>query len=881
MKKKSITLIATHINADLDGLASMLAGQKLYPDSKIVFHHEGEKILRRFFIQSLSYLFNMVPLKDIEKYEIEKLVLVDTRQKSRLGELANIIDFENIRIDIYDHHERTDSDIKGDVDVYEKTGATATIMTNILIRENIHITPEEATVLSLGIYEDTNSFSFDSTTGKDLKAAGYLRDMGADTETVSNILSKEISPDQLTLLNDMVESSEFYSINNLNILVSSVSRDKFIPDLGFLTHKLNKMEACDALFVAARMEGKIFLVARSNSPELDIGKIMHPLDGGGHAFAGSATIKGITLAQLKDRLLFEIKKYLKANFNAKDLMSSPPVTISYKKTIDEASVILTKYNINALLVIDEDNNVQGIISRQLVEKAKSHFINKISVKEYMTTDFTEVDENAPVSEIEEKIIVNRQRVLPVKDSFGKLTGVVTRTDLLHHIVKNFRNGPFIKDSSLNSISPGKRNISNILKERLPEKITKLLALIGETADKSGLNAFVVGGFVRDVLLRTGKNDFDIDIVVEGNGIEFAGELANALDARISSHSKFKTAVITLKSGLKIDVATARTEFYSSPAALPEVEMSSLKLDLYRRDFTINTLAVQLNTPSFGTLIDYFFGQKDLKDKVIRVIHNLSFVEDPTRIFRAIRFEKRFEFKIGKFTEKLIKNAIDMEFFKRLSGPRVFTELKYILMEEDPVPAIERLEEFSLFGAIHKELIISERIIEIIYSAQKVINWFSMNEKNAVFQRWKVFFLCILHNCPQPVSEEICSKFKIPPKKRLIFTKEKYEAALIVKWMKKEQGIKNSEIYFKLSQLSTESILYLLSITTDTRIKNNVVFYFTDLIKITPETTGEDLKKMGLKPGPLFGEIFNEILKLKLDGKLKTYKDEIDFVKRYL
>jgi tRNA nucleotidyltransferase (CCA-adding enzyme) len=220
--------------------------------------------------------------------------------------------------------------------------------------------------------------------------------------------------------------------------------------------------------------------------------------------------------------------------------------------------------------------------------------------------------------------------------------------------------------------------------------------IGRTADNSNINAYVVGGFVRDVLLYIRKNEFDIDIVVEGNGIDFARDIASSLNARVSPHEKFKTAVVSLEDGLKIDVATARTEFYSSPGALPEVEMSSLKLDLYRRDFTINTLAVQLNTQKYGTLIDYFFAQKDLKDKVIRIIHNLSFVEDPTRIFRAVRFEQRFNFKIGKFTEKLIKNAIDMEFFKRLSGPRVFTELKYILMEENPLPAIERIANFNLF-----------------------------------------------------------------------------------------------------------------------------------------------------------------------------------------
>ncbi|MGE4518854.1 MAG: CBS domain-containing protein [Desulfobacteraceae bacterium] len=879
--KQEITLIATHINADLDGVASMLAAQKLYPDAKIVFHHEGEGILRRFFIQSLSYLFNMISLKELDNYKIKKLVIVDTRQKARLGEIAGIAEREGISIDIYDHHERTDSDIRADFELYEKTGATATILTQLLIEKNIEITPEEATILSLGIYEDTNSFTFSSTTGKDLKIAGYLRDRGADTEVISNILSKEISPEQLSLLNDMVESSISYRINNLNIVISTVSRDTYIPDLGFLTHKLNKMESKDAVFVAARMESKIFVIGRSSSSELNIGRILKALNGGGHPFAGSASVGEKTLSQTRDLLLREIRKYLKSNFRAKNLMSSPPLKIMTEDTIDNASRILTKYNINALLAVDEKDMLKGIISRQVVEKAKYHNIINVPVKEFMSTDFMEVSEDAPVSEIEEKIIGNRQRILPVRNEKGELTGVLTRTDLLHHIVSNFREGPFITDSNLYSLSPGTRNISSILKERLPSKIVSLLRHIGRTADNSNINAYVVGGFVRDVLLYIRKNEFDIDIVVEGNGIDFARDLASSLNARVSPHEKFKTAVVSLEDGLKIDVATARTEFYSSPGALPEVEMSSLKLDLYRRDFTINTLAVQLNTQKYGTLIDYFFAQKDLKDKVIRIIHNLSFVEDPTRIFRAVRFEQRFNFKIGKFTEKLIKNAIDMEFFKRLSGPRVFTELKYILMEENPLPAIERIANFNLFPAIHSELEFTDRNREIIESANKVINWFSLNEPAIRTDRWMVYFLGLIHNLNHETKNSICTDFRLPPRLMEIFTKESFIAQQTIKWMKKNREIRNSEIYLKFCHLKTETLLYLLSITNDERIKQNVVLFFTEFKKTQIQLKGEDLKALGFKPGPIFGQILEKILLEKLDGNIKSFNDEFDFARRYL
>jgi tRNA nucleotidyltransferase (CCA-adding enzyme) len=225
----------------------------------------------------------------------------------------------------------------------------------------------------------------------------------------------------------------------------------------------------------------------------------------------------------------------------------------------------------------------------------------------------------------------------------------------------------------------------------------MLKRIGEVADEFGYGAYVVGGFVRDLFLY--RLNEDVDIVIEGDGIAFAKKYAKLEGTRIHTYEKFGTAVIIFPDGYKIDVASARLEYYKFPAALPIVEMSSIKLDLYRRDFTINTLAIQLNSEKFGTLIDFFSARKDVKEKIIRVLHNLSFVEDPTRVFRAIRFEQRFGFTIGKLTNGLIENAVNMNFFQGLSGRRVLGELKQILEEDNPVPAIIRLNDFDLLKFI--------------------------------------------------------------------------------------------------------------------------------------------------------------------------------------
>jgi len=200
------------------------------------------------------------------------------------------------------------------------------------------------------------------------------------------------------------------------------------------------------------------------------------------------------------------------------------------------------------------------------------------------------------------------------------------------------------------------------------KLPNILKKIGEIADKENINAFVVGGFVRDALL--GVDDKDIDIVVEADAIDFAKKFAGKF---IVQHDGFKTAVVEMN-GYKIDFVTARKERYKKPAALPEITPATIKEDLFRRDFTINAIAISLNKKDFGRIIDYYDGQKDLKAKKIRVMHDKSFIDDPTRIFRAIRFQKRLGFNIEPHTQILMTDAINSGMIQKLKKQRVKKEL---------------------------------------------------------------------------------------------------------------------------------------------------------------------------------------------------------------
>jgi tRNA nucleotidyltransferase (CCA-adding enzyme) len=378
----------------------------------------------------------------------------------------------------------------------------------------------------------------------------------------------------------------------------------------------------------------------------------------------------------------------------------------------------------------------------------------------------------------------------------EISGVITRTDLLNILVGQTEPKSEISPDPLKGSAHARtRNVIRFMKERLSADLIGRLQQIGEVADGIGCEAFVVGGFVRDLFLYR-KNE-DLDIVIEGEGISFARKYASLVGARIHTHEKFGTAVIIFPDGFKIDVASARMEYYKFPAALPVVEMSSIKLDLYRRDFTINTLAIHLNLDKFGTLIDFFAARKDLKEKIIRILHNLSFVEDPTRVFRAIRFEQRFDFTIGKLTAGLISNAVSMDFFRGLSGKRVFTELRLIMEEKNPVTAIIRLNDFNLLKVIHPSITLDKNFISLLTSVNEVLSWHDLLFLDDSYKKWIVFFLVLISRCDLQRSEEICRRFELAPEFVKIFCVERFKADKCGHWLERNLRSSNSTLYRKL------------------------------------------------------------------------------------
>jgi len=285
-----LTVITSHVNADFDAMASMLAAQKLYPEALVVFPGSQEKNLRNFFISSMVYLFNMVDIRDLEFDAVQRLVLVDTCQANRIGLLAELLDKPDLDIHVYDHHPPRPDDIVGQDGIQRLAGATVTLLTGLLRERRIPISPDEATIMCLGIYEDTGAFTFTSTTGEDFLAAAYLLEQGANLNTVAQLIAREISPEQVALLNDMIQAADRYRVNGIEVAVTTITTDRYVPDLAFLVHKMARMENLDAIFAIAQMENKVHVIARSRIPEVEVDAILATLGGGGHPSAASATV---------------------------------------------------------------------------------------------------------------------------------------------------------------------------------------------------------------------------------------------------------------------------------------------------------------------------------------------------------------------------------------------------------------------------------------------------------------------------------------------------------------------------------------------------------------------------------------------------------------
>ncbi len=871
----TIEIITSHTNTDMDALASMVAAQKIYPDAIMVFPGPLLKNVAAFMALHKDTL-NVRTAKDIDWDLVKRIILVDTKRAARLDRLADLLQKPGMEIHIYDHHPHSEDDVGGNIEVVEMVGAAVTLLIEKIIKRGIAITPMEATVFALGIYEDTGSLVFPSTTARDAAAVAFLLEQGANLAVVAEFLERPLSTKQRTLLKDLLVSAEHYEINGIKILLAKGNVDEFVAGLDLLTHKLVDFAHLDGVFTVVEMDDRVYIVARSSIPELSAREILADFGGGGHPAAASAIIRKARVDEVADLLLQAIHSKIKQPVRVAAIMSSPVKTITPETIIEEAGRLMLRYGHSGLPVV-RGEQVVGVISRRDVEKAIHHGLGHAPAKGFMTSNMITVSHADPVSVARELMIRHDIGRLPVLKE-GKLVGIVSRTDVLRTLhgqvqvrhKKVYRDGP--------ATNKQHKNIRGLMCRGLVPEYMEILEHAGQIASSMGYKIYAAGGIVRDLLL--GMECSDIDLVVEGDAIELAKSLGEKLGGRVRVHPKFFTATVRFPQGRQVDVATARVEFYQYPAAMPQIEASSLHQDLYRRDFTVNAMAVSLNSDDFGDIVDFFGGREDLEQGLLRVLHNLSFVEDPTRILRGVRFEKRYSIVFEPQTLKLIREAVHNNMLARVSKERVWEDLRYILLEPRPGAVLSRLEELQLWDSIFAG-VTYERIKDVlddIHCSIELVRSWDVAEPDLP---WMVYFIAVLHRSNWETAQGICMQYSLNKRQM-----EKVMAALnewnhAVAGLEDPADLSTSELARRVIALPRESYPLVLCYLPHPAARQRFRRVLTAIYYDQPSINGRDLRELGFKPGPIFKKALDAVWQARLDGIVHTREEELSYVKEYL
>jgi tRNA nucleotidyltransferase (CCA-adding enzyme) len=870
-------VIIGHTSADFDCLASMIAAKKLYPEAYLVFPGAIEENVRKF-LGLYGNALKISSLKQINLEEISELIIVDTRQNDRIGIFESLLDKKKVKIIIYDHHPPMKNDIRANSKTIRQVGATVTILLKKIIKLGIAITPLESTLFALGIYEDTGSLIFTTTTKDDIEVLSKLFSIGVNLRTVNKFTNIGLNVRQKKLLNQLISTSREIFLKGISVVFAKSQAGEYIEGLALVTHKLMEIVNCDIIFVLVKMKNRVYIVSRSNRNSVDVGAIMKSVGGGGHSQAASAVVRKLSLAEIEKNIKNILNNQTEAETSAKNIMTSPVKTLDVSTTIEEASKTMLRYGHNGFPVMD-NNKLVGIITRQEIYKAQHHHYEKETVNVYMSENIISVNLDTPMLEIQELMIkYDVGRVLVLNKS-GNLEGIITRTDLIRSLYgdKDIKKESFsIFENRSGKYETGKEKIKSLIHQYFPEDILGILYKIGQAGDDLGYSVFMVGGIVRDLLL--GIPNLDLDIVIEEDAIKYAEYFARKTNGKLRCHQKFKTAVVVLPNGLKIDFASARREFYEFPAALPKVEFASIKKDLYRRDFTINAMAIQLNQDKFARLLDFYGGKRDLELKKIRILYSLSFTEDPARILRAVRFEQRYNFTIEQSTEKFLSKAVNEGLVSRIRKKRLSEEFLILLNEKNPVKVLKRMDKLRILSGIIPKLSLNQKLIDKFFQIEeKIKDW------NIIFPEDNInkgiiyiyYLLELLKLDIKSITKKIELKDKHIKKLNEIF--EKKDKTTIILNKKK---IMPSNIYYYLNSICNELIFIIfLEENKNNLIKNRIKKYLKFYKNTSIYISGNDLTKIGMKPNPVYAKILKLVLYLQLNGFLKNRTDELQFVKK--
>ncbi|MHB9024415.1 MAG: CBS domain-containing protein [Armatimonadota bacterium] len=863
-------MIVSHTNADFDALASMVAASLLYPSAVMSLPAGGDRNVREF-LSLHGEVFTLVPPQDVPLDRIRQLIVVETQHARRIGRFAELIGRPGVRVVLYDHHTPQQPTVEADESVIKPYGSNTTIMVEAIRRHGIHINHIQATLFALGIYEDTGSLTFSTTTPEDVETVAWLLRQGANLDIVSAFINRTLSEGQRQVLNQLLASSEIRRIHGMQVLIATAEAAGHADELSLLAHKLRDLESCDAVMALFQLDSDtVLLVARSSVDTVNVANITRHFGGGGHDRAASAMLHHTTIPKALEELAEVLEREVQPGITAAALMSYPVRTIPQDIPVEEAAKLMLRYGHGGLTVVLE-GQVVGMISRRDVDRALHHGLGHAPVRAYMGRNVVTITPQTTLPEIERLMIERDIGRLPVLDG-GQLVGIVTRSDVLRAI-----HGERFASRHTLFIGPGPaRNLWGLFSERVPAAHREVLLRIAEVATEQNLTIFLVGGAVRDLLL--GNENIDIDILVEGEGIPLAVEAGRLLSARVVTHPKFHTGSLQLTDGFTVDFATARTEFYQYPAALPTAEHSSVREDLYRRDFTINAMAMQLNGEEPGRLLDPFGGSRDLIEGTIRVLHNLSFVEDPTRILRAVRFETRFAFLMDERTEELARHAIEMEMLDRVSGQRIREELLQLFARPFPENGLRRLQALGVLSALEPAWTFSGPAPEF-GRLEDALAWAAGEPEVAshLIDAAHVRLLLSMTHLPLESACRLAERLHLRKKEADIACQAAGLPELLPALADARLSI--STVNERLRRLSVTACILVLALSDHPLVWERVKEHLHIWRNLPPLLTGDDLHALGIPRGPRYTRLMQALRAAQLDGRITTVEEARAFVLR--
>lgn len=905
-------IIVPHANTDPDALGAAVAARVLYPGAAVVL--PGLVLPGAAEFASLHrYQVRARKPKELDLDRLEMAVVVDTRDPARLGPLREVVRREGLRLHLYDHHPGDPGDLGGELEVVEPVGATCTLLAELLEEAGVRPSPFEATALLLGIYADTDHLTLPTTSPRDVRAAAWLLEQGASLQVVARFTRPELQPAQQELLAQLIARSRVHTVRGVRVQVAVGETAAYVGGLARLVHKLCDLRPAAATFVVVRMEDRVHLVGRSTVPWVDAARVMAAFGGGGHRGAASATVRGLSAEAAAERLLQVLAEVgVGQPLTARDLMKTPVRAVPQDVSIGEAERLMLRYGYSGLVVVDSGHRVVGVISQRDVEKARRHGLTHAPVKGVMSSPALTIPPDLPLDEIQALMVERDIGRLPVVED-GRLVGIVTRSDVLGRLY-----GAPVPHWHRPLYEPGVGGevAGAAIRDRardLPPPVARALRAAGEVARETAVPAYAVGGFVRDLLL--GWPVLDVDIVVEGDGIAFARRLAERLGGRAEAVPRFGTAHVYDAEGFRVDVATARRELYAYAAALPEVEAADLREDLYRRDFTIGAMAIRLTPEGLGELVDFFGGYRDLQEGVVRVLHSLSFVEDPTRILRAARFAGRYGMRLEPETARLAREAVAGGFLERVTPERVRNDLIRLLQEPAAPACLQVLRELGALEHVLPEVrwtdeteALVERVRECLAGAGAGAGPGAASGGEAgagpaspalppavvsiarAAEPWRLYLAALLvggacgAGCgdpgrggkypgdggapdasPEARAGALAERLRLSRRDReaLLGAVAGVAAALAILT---RPDLRPSQAVGILEPRPPEGLLLLWLLGERTPARGWVERYWAELRHIRPAITGDDLRQTGLPPGPAYAVALAAARAARLDGR---------------